>query len=294
MESETARIPVRSERQAMDWSLVLASQGLETEIERGEHGSGWALRVPRRDCERALRALRQYHVENRGWPWQQPVPHAGILFDWGSALWALLTVLIYWLSGDTKAVAAGLMDSNAVASGQWWRLFTAVWLHADLAHLAGNLVLGFVLLGLVMGRYGTGVGLLAAYLCGVGGNGFAALLSPPPHRGLGSSGLVMGALGLLVAQSVGRWRPSGATGKLIISSLSGGILLFVLLAVSPEADVLAHLGGFLSGVVLAILLNCGPSLALKPGVNLAGAVLFSLLVLLPWWLALHATWPITR
>jgi len=45
-ESATARIPVRSRRQAMDWSLVLLSQGIETTIlPPGEDGN-WSLLVP--------------------------------------------------------------------------------------------------------------------------------------------------------------------------------------------------------------------------------------------------------
>src|ERR1035437_10950698 len=90
----------------------------------------------------------------------------------------------------------------ALAHGEWWRLFTATWLHADLAHLAMNMVFGFLFLGLVMGRYGPGVGLLAAYLAGVGGNLAAWLVYGENHRGLGASGVVMGALGLLTIQSV--------------------------------------------------------------------------------------------
>ncbi len=87
------------------------------------------------------------------------------------------------------------MDGAAVAHGQWWRLFTAIWLHADLAHLATNATIGLLLLGLAMGRYGTGAGLLAAYLAGAGGNLVAGLISLQPHRSLGASGMVIGCLG---------------------------------------------------------------------------------------------------
>ena len=42
-----------------------------------------------------------------------------------------------------------------------------MWLHADVGHFATNATFGLVLLGLVMGRYGTGVGLLAAHGIGL-------------------------------------------------------------------------------------------------------------------------------
>ena len=38
-----AAIPVRSERQALDWSLVLASQGIEPWIQRDEEADRWLL-----------------------------------------------------------------------------------------------------------------------------------------------------------------------------------------------------------------------------------------------------------
>ncbi len=288
MVSATARIPARSHRQAMDWSLVLVSQGIETTIDQGEDGTGWGLLVAGQDYGNALRAIRQYRLENRAWPWQQAVFKPGFLFDWGSVAWALLACLFFWLSTRTGLQTAGLMDGSAVAHGQWWRLFTAMWLHADLAHLATNATLGMVLLGLAMGRYGTGVGLLAAYLAGAGGNLVAGLLSLHSHRSLGASGMVMGCLGLLAVQSVSLWRQSPHATKYILSGICGGVMLFVLLALTPGTDVVAHLGGFACGLVLGALLNLVSEIAQMPKTNLLSGLLFALLVIVPWWLALRS------
>jgi membrane associated rhomboid family serine protease len=179
------------------------------------------------------------------------------------------------------------MDGPAVAHGQWWRLFTAMWLHADLAHLATNATIGVVLLGLAMGRYGTGVGLLAAYLAGAGGNLVAGLISLQPHRSLGASGMVTGCLGLLAVQSFSLWRQTPHAMKYILSGICGGVMLFVLLAVTPGTDVIAHLGGFASGLVLGALLSLIPTVAQMPKANLLSGTLFALLVIVPWWLALR-------
>ena len=242
MESATARIPVRSQRQAMDWSLVLVSQGIETTIDQAEDGAGWGLLVAGPDYGNALRVLRQYRLENRGWPWQQAVFRPGVLFDWGSLAWALLASLFFWLNTRADLQSAGVMDGAAVAHGQWWRLFTAMWLHADLAHLATNTTLGLVLLGLAMGRYGTGAGLLAAYLAGAGGNLVAGLISLQTHRSLGASGMVMGALGLLAAQSFSLRRQTPHAIKFILGGICGGVMLFVLLALTPGTNVMAASG----------------------------------------------------
>src|ERR1039457_4322033 len=101
MEPATARIPVRSHRQAMDWSLVLVSQGIETTIDQSEDGSGWGLLVANQDYGNAIRTIRKYALENRGWPWQQQVFRPGFLFDWGALAWTLLACLFYWLSTRT-------------------------------------------------------------------------------------------------------------------------------------------------------------------------------------------------
>ena len=203
MEPVMSRIPVRSHRQAMDWSLVLASQGIETTIEESGEGGGWGLLVASQDCEKALKALRQYRLENRDWPWRQSLPWPETHFDWGSVAWAALLILFHWFGSVHPGFqAAGIMDTTAVFSGQWWRVFTAMMLHADVAHLAANLSIGIVLFGLAMGRYGTGTGLLAAYLAGAAGNVASLLLNAKPFNGLGASGMVMGALGLLAAQSL--------------------------------------------------------------------------------------------
>jgi rhomboid protease GluP len=273
----------------MDWSLVLVSQGIETTIDHAEDGSGWGLLVAGQDYGPALRTIRQYHLENRGWPWQQQVFRPGFLFDWGALAWALLAGVFYWLSASTDLKSAGVMDGAAVAHGQWWRLFTAIWLHADLAHLASNATIGFVLLGLTMGRYGTGVGLLAAYLAGAGGNLFAGLITLQTHRSLGASGMVMGCLGLLAVQSLSLWRQTPHAMKFILSGLFGGVMLFALFALTPGTDVMAHLGGFVCGLLLGTLFNLVQPIAQKPVANLLGGLVFALLVIVPWWLALRSS-----
>ena len=132
-----------------------------------------------------------------------------------------------------------MMTRAALAHGEWWRWFTAVWI-ADIGHLASNVVFGFLFLGLAMARYGPGVGLLAAYLAGVGGNVATGLVYDATMRGLGASGMVMGALGMLSVQSLALLKRRNAnTFRLFAVGIMGGLLLFVFLGVSPGTDVVA-------------------------------------------------------
>lgn len=280
------RIPARSRRRAMDWSLVLASQGIETAIEPDPE-AGWVLVVAATDRERALEAIRLYEAENRRWRWHQPVFHGAVWFDWTALVWAALMVGFFVVEETRGGLReAGWMDNAAFGRGEWWRLFTATCLHADLPHLALNSVVGVLFLGLAMGRYGSGAGLLAAQLAGAAGNLATVWLSGPEHRGLGASGVVMGALGLLAVQSLGLLREHPAWKRAVAAGLTGGLMLFVLLGLTPGTDVVAHAGGFAGGLVLGAALAPFPRLAQRAGLNLLAGLAFGVLIGCSWTLAL--------
>jgi membrane associated rhomboid family serine protease len=281
-----ARIPARSQRQAMDWSLALASQGVEPVIEQTADGH-WALVVAATDYDNAVSTIRQYRLENLRWPWRKPIFKTHTVFDWASAAWVLLAISVFWLTETRPGLKeVGIMDSAAVSGGEWWRLFTAVWLHADLGHLASNGAFGLLLLGLAMGRYGTGVGLLASYLAGVGGNIASWLIHGGGHRSLGASGMVMGALGLVAVQSLGFLKRAPHAWRFAIGGVVAGLLLFVLLGLSPGTDVVAHFGGFVTGLALGALLVVAAAFAQNAIINFASALLFAILVIWTWLLGL--------
>lgn len=270
----------------MDWSLALLSQGIEPGIEHVAEADTWGLSVPVAEHARALAIIQQYRLETRGWPWRREVALPDFVFDAGSLVWVLLIGAFHWLaSADPGIKAVGLMDVAAVSAGQWWRLVTAVFLHSDVAHLATNLAVGFVLLGLALGRYGTGVGALAALLAGVTGNLLVWLLCEPPRAGLGASGMVLGALGLLAAQWVALRR---LPPRFWITGLLAGAMLFVLLGLNPGTDVLAHAGGFLGGLALGIVPAHWPRLARNGPANLLAGAAFAVLTIVAWTLALGA------
>src|SRR6516165_3659114 len=233
-----SRIVCRNRRQTMDWALVLASQGIEAVIDGGDEG--WGLIVKTTDYPAAVEAVRLYRLENRRWRWRQNVGQE-FVFDWGVLIWVALLVLVFMFSQTIRLdwERSGCMDNSAVLSGEWWRLFTAVLLHANVAHLAANLAFGAILLGLAMGRFGWGMGLLAAYLAGVMGNVAGLLIYPGRHLGVGASGMVMGGLGLLAVQSLSHFQEHPVRRKLVARSFSAGVILFALYGLSPESDVVA-------------------------------------------------------
>ncbi len=281
-------ISARNRRQAMDWSLVLASQGIAHALHHADD-TGWGLAVAPQDHPAALHQIQLYRRENRNWRWRQPVFPPGLFFDWTSLIWVLLIVIFHLLSlqrPDLKSV--GHMSHAVFSQGEVWRLGTAIWLHADLAHLVMNALFGWLFLGLILGRYGQGVGLLAVTLAGIGGNLVTGWFHGPAFHGLGASGVVMGALGLLSFPTLILPKQSKfIIGKVLLGGLVAGGWIFLLIAVNPETDVLAHLGGFVSGWLLGLFLAPVARFTRRPHVNLIAGGLFVMLVIVPWWLALH-------
>lgn len=281
-----ALIPTKDRQQALDWSLALASQGIDVSIVQiGEER--FALQVPAVDSVRAFQTLKLYHRENRGWGWWLQRAEEGPHFEPLVLLW--VTGLIFWHGLTARLpglIEAGIMNSERFALGEWWRLFTAVTLHHDLAHLAANCGIGLLLFGLAAARYGLGRSLLAAYLAGVLGNVIGWFIYEPPYNSLGASGMVMGALGLLIARpALGQGLPLPQRKRLLIA-LSAGIMLFLLLGANPQSDLAAHAGGFAAGLLLGWIIR--RSSWLKPETADSRALTaFILLLLLTWGLALR-------
>ena len=76
-------------------------------------------------------------------------------------------------------------------------------------------------------------------------------------------------------------RRNANTFRLFASGIFAGLLLFVFLGVNPKSDVVAHLGGFIAGVLLGLPLAVAPRLVHRPRVNFAAGILFAVLVILP-------------
>jgi len=269
----------------MDWSLVLASQGIDHRIDHDAE-TGWTLAVAEVDHERARAQIEQYQLENRHWRWRRPVFSPGLFFDWTCVAWVLLVIGFYGWSEVRDLRGPGMMTQAALAQGEWWRLFTATWLHADPAHLTMNAVFGFLFLGLVMGNYGPGMGALAALLAGAGGNVLSGAIHGPGLHGLGASGVVMGALGLLTFPPLILPRGRSAAIRLLGSGLLAGGLIFVMIGVNPGTDVIAHLGGFVTGWLLGGLLTSLARYTRRPAVNVVAGLFCVILIFVPWALAL--------
>src|SRR5262249_57826104 len=94
----------------------------------------------------------------------------------------------------------------AVANGDWWRLITAAFLHANILHLGLNM-LALVWLGGPVERYLGHLQYLALYLVSGLAGSAGALLAAPTSPTVGASGAIFGLLGAML---VIQWQATGS------------------------------------------------------------------------------------
>lgn len=256
-QSDLAFLPTRSRRRAEEWSLVLVSQGIESRMIRDERG--WGLLLHPGEVTRSVRILQIYQRENRHWfRYFQAAPdpsgfHPGVIF------WVIFLILIHlWQATSPEVRERGVCDTAQLLQGEEWRRWTAISLHANLTHLISNLVLGSLLLGLAMARFGAGWVQLATLLGGVAAISVSAAVHGLGHHLLGASGMVMTALGLLAIGSIGSHLSHLPLRTWLLRGLLASVLLFLLIGLNPSSDVIAHAVGFLAGLALGVPLRYLP------------------------------------
>lgn len=180
---------------------------------------------------------------------------------YGPYTYVLVLILAFILQNHygTPWVERGRFDAGAmVEKGQWWRAVTALFLHGDTPHLLGNLVIG-VWYGSLVTRYlGALGGWLAIFASGVIGNVLLAFFyHPEPHHAIGASTAVFGALGLLVSGGLleARRKPWQHHRRRWLPLVAGVVVLLWTGGFGRTGvDALAHVFGFLGGILLGLLL----------------------------------------
>ena len=185
-------------RRAMDLSLVLDQEGIAHELRRiGDER--WALRIEEQDAGRAEAAIAAFERENPPEVRRpEPVGSTAGAVACGLVFFLALLTMYVWTGPDSDGspwFARGSADAAAILRGEWWRAVTALTLHGDAGHVAGNAVLGGLLLALLARSIGPGMASALMLLSGVGGTLAAAGLVRQNFVSIGASTAVFGAVG---------------------------------------------------------------------------------------------------
>jgi len=172
---------------------------------------------------------------------------------------ALLLAAFALQADPAGAWRAGIADAGAIVAGQGALAFSALLLHADILHLAGNLFFGALFGFLVAAEIGSGPAWLFIFLAGGIGNLLNAWLYAvglgEPHRSLGASTAVFGAVGLLAVLEWARRRGGPDSGWRRLAPLVMAVVMLGLYGAAGErTDVSAHALGLLAGALLGLAL----------------------------------------
>jgi membrane associated rhomboid family serine protease len=142
----------------------------------------------------------------------------------------------------------GALYGPAVADGEWWRLLTSGFLHANLIHLGFNMLMLWWFGGpleSLLGRWRYLTVYLLSLLAGAAG----ALLARPNALTVGASGAVFGILGagLYLERKQIYVFGGGAMGVVVLN--------LVLSFVFPGVSWGGHIGGLVGGILAAFCLS---------------------------------------
>ena len=176
------------------------------------------------------------------------VPATYIIIGINIAIW-LLGQLFLLLFKEDYLTSFGIKDNAKILSGEYWRLITPIFLHADIMHISAN-SFSLLIFGQVIERmFGTKKFLIIYFVSGILGNIASFIFSS--SMSLGASGAIMGIGGSFIYI----WLKNRET----FSGSSRQYLTFVFLVffnlfygfTKPGIDNFAHLGGFLGGYLSA-------------------------------------------
>jgi len=238
--------------------LVLSSSGIAYRVIKGE--TGWEIWVEEENSTIALDSIKQYFRENADTdhPALVDADASGYQKTFSGIWTAAVLVLCHliFLTGKNHQVLIRAYGASAdlILKGEFFRTITALMLHADVVHLAGNVV-GIAIFGTAVGSImGWGVGWLMILSAGIIGNFANAILIQSGHISIGASTAIFGAVGILSAHQFVKKIRLAVGGRIKAwLPLAGGLALLGFLGAGKHTDITAHLFGFLAGSILGFV-----------------------------------------
>lgn len=150
-----------------------------------------------------------------------------------------------------KAVNWGAAAKYKVVEGEYWRLFTACFIHFGIGHIAANMIgllYASIFLMLVLNRW--------QFLLGYVVTGVISMAVSIWWHGdtitAGASGAIFGCYGMLLGLALTRLF-SSSDRSVIFIYLAVYVGINLLYGLKDGVDAAAHLGGLLSGLVIGLL-----------------------------------------
>ncbi len=269
--------------QARIWSLVLDAVAIPHRLERD--GANWQCLTSGLAVAAARSQLARFEAENQDWPppapkvdhaWQHRQPPTLLVMG---ALLVFYVVTGPWQDNSCWFDQGAIDSVRILQGGEWWRLLTALTLHADPVHILGNFCFGAILVHFVCKTLGIGLGWSLVLAAGVLGNLVNVMVRAGDHHAVGFSTAVFGAVGILCGLEL---RMRSLRGVLL--PLGGGAAFLAMLGAGGEqTDFGAHCWGLAVGFMLGGLIARLPDCYRRDADSLLlQTVLFSICVAAVW------------
>lgn len=242
-------------------ALVLSSAAVPYRILKNR--TGWDVWVAESHYDSAREAMGLYFQENRhdeaktgempDFAVSRPdISVAGVVSTLlVGVLMAVWFVRVQHGGEDSEIIHRFSASAVAILDGEYFRSVTALMLHRDAAHLAGNMA-GLLVFGIAVGALtGWGCGWLMILVSGIAGNLINAFMYESAHVSIGASTAVFGAIGILAGYQGVRVKQATRRLKTAWLPLAGGLALLGMLGSGDvTVDIMAHLFGFFCGILL--------------------------------------------
>lgn len=177
---------------------------------------------------------------------------------WCSAVLAGMNVIAFaacHIWGEWMYKNGSFSVIHLIRGGEYYRLITSMFLHADISHLVNNMLILYFGGEMVEKTVGKVRYLLVFFLSGICGNLLSAvyeLLTGAYYESIGASGAVFGLIGgLLYLVIAGKGKGAGISVRRMLLMIA---LSFYSGIQSVRVNNAAHLGGILAGFLLTFLL----------------------------------------
>ncbi len=153
--------------------------------------------------------------------------------------------------GFEDLIRSGALETQLVASGDWWRLLTCVFVHIGIIHILFNLYALLSVSSFLEADLGSARYFSLFLLAGLGGSA-ASYLFHPRVVSAGASGAIFGLIGFAIAYYR---REGSARGRDIRAFMMRWALYAFVFGLFVRADNFAHAGGFAAGFVLGSVME---------------------------------------
>jgi rhomboid protease GluP len=284
------------QRQAEAWAFVLEALVIPHRVLVSEEGS--AIVVDARQAAKASAALEAADREASEVPPPEPAAPDSGPSSIGVVL-AMSLVAFFFVTGsrgESRWFAAGSAVAELIVNGAWWRAITALTLHANLGHVAGNAA-ALIIFVSALGRWlGPGVASWLVLFTGTAGNLINAYVHGTHHDSIGASTAAFGAIGLMGGLQFvrrARWKVRSDWRRRALTAIAATLGIFAMIGgavdlrdpsplIPRDIDVTAHVAGMLVGLLTGFLVGRLPRRA--PPLAQLGLGLGSLTVILLAWL----------